>query len=119
MKLSYFRSNGWEHGWIQTAEDMVTEEFIKYDTLAQPAEASDTDRQAEMDLFDIPMESVPTVSELKVYLTQPIEKVKDPIAWWWDHRVVFPRLSVMALDYLSASGAFSDGAPMDTNANNT
>ena len=104
MKLSYFRLHGWEQSWIQTAEDMVTDEFVKYDKPTQPAEVNDTAQREEMDLFDIPMEAVPTVSELKVYLSQPIERVKDPIAWWWDHRAVFPRLSVMALDYLSAPG---------------
>ena len=107
MKLSYFRSSGWEQQWIQTAEDMVTEEFAKYDKPMQSVEADETTAQDEPDLFDIPMEAMPTVSELKVHLSQPIEKVKDPISWWWEHRAVFPRLSVMALDYLSAPGMFA------------
>ena len=35
---------------------------------------------------------------------EPIEDVSDPIAWWWDHRHAFPRLSLMAFDYLSIPG---------------
>src|ERR1700678_1679552 len=42
--------------------------------------------------------------ELDKYLSQAIEKVRDPIAWWWDHHKVYPRLSAMALDYLSIPG---------------
>jgi hAT family C-terminal dimerisation region len=86
---------------------MIAEEFTKYDKSAQPDEGAGPAEQQFTDLFDIPMEAVPAVSELEVYLLQPIEKVKDPIAWWWDHRVVFPKLSVMALDYLSAPGVCS------------
>ncbi|KIL63554.1 hypothetical protein M378DRAFT_53484, partial [Amanita muscaria Koide BX008] len=40
-------------------------------------------------------------NELDDYLSQAIEKVSDPIAWWWDHRKVYPKLSAMAFDYLS------------------
>ena len=54
-----------------------------------------------MDLFDIPMGTAGDVDELDVYLSQPVEKVRDVIQWWWDHCAVFPRLSVMALDFLS------------------
>ena len=82
---------------------MITKEFTKYDK-AQPDNGSGLAEQQLTDLFDIPMEAVPAMSELEVYLIQPIEKVKDPIAWWWDHRAVFPKLSAMALDYLSAPG---------------
>ena len=85
---------------------MIAEEFAKYNKSAQPDEgAGPAVEQQFTDFFDIPMEAVPAVSELEVYLLQPIEKVKDPIAWWWDHQAVFPKLSVMALDYLSAPGA--------------
>jgi hypothetical protein len=58
------------------------------------------------DFFDIPMEGIQEPNELDEYLSQAIEKVKDPIAWWWDHRTVYPRLSAMALDYLSIPGKF-------------
>ncbi|KIL65169.1 hypothetical protein M378DRAFT_52957, partial [Amanita muscaria Koide BX008] len=39
--------------------------------------------------------------ELAIYLSTDIESVNDPIKWWYEHRPVFPRLSRMALDYLT------------------
>ena len=44
--------------------------------------------------------------ELEEYLSQPVERIKIPdvMKWWWDKRVVWPRLSRMALDYLSIPG---------------
>jgi len=58
----------------------------------------------DTDFFDIPMEGINTPDEIDEYLGQAIEKVRDPIAWWWDHRLMYPKLSVMALDYLSIPG---------------
>ena len=57
-----------------------------------------------IDFFDIPMDGIQEVDELDEYLSQAIEKVKDPIAWWWNYRQVYPQLSAMALDYLSILG---------------
>ena len=54
-----------------------------------------------VDLLDIPMEDIEEVNELNDYLLKLLEKVHDPIAWWWDHRMLYPNLSKMALDYLS------------------
>ena len=54
-----------------------------------------------VDLLDIPMEDIEEVNELDEYLLKPLEKVRDPIAWWWDHWTLYPKLSKMALDYLS------------------
>jgi hypothetical protein len=44
--------------------------------------------------------------ELEEYLSQPVERLKIPdvMKWWWDKRIVWPRLSRMALDYLSIPG---------------
>lgn len=52
------------------------------------------------------MEGIEAPNELDDYLSQPVEKVRDPITWWWEHRVLYPRPSVMALDYLSIPGAY-------------
>lgn len=50
----------------------------------------------------------PTASaeELNSYLNADIEDVSDPIAWWHGHRKTYPRLSRMALDYLTIPGMF-------------
>ena len=42
--------------------------------------------------------------ELDEYLFLPIDKVKDPLKWWYVNRQVYPQLSRMALDYLSVPG---------------
>lgn len=50
------------------------------------------------------MEGIEELHELDEYLLQPIERVRDPVGWWWDHRLVYPKLSKMAFDYLSVPG---------------
>jgi hypothetical protein len=105
MKLKYFQTNGWKQDWIDTARELVMEEFVKYDKVPEPQIAS-APVDDFMDFGDIPMDNVAEVSELETYLAQPVEKVRDVISWWWDHRAAFPKLSVMALDYLSAPGVF-------------
>jgi hypothetical protein len=64
---------------------------------------SDNNQDAS-DFFDIPMDGIQVTSELDEYLSQAIEKVRDPIAWWWDHQKVYPQLSAMAFDFLSIPG---------------
>jgi hypothetical protein len=62
------------------------------------------DNQDVIDFFDIPMDGIQESNELDEYLSQAIEKVRDPIAWWWNHQKVYPQLLAMALDYLSIPG---------------
>jgi hypothetical protein len=127
MKLKYFQQHGWSKAWVDTAEEIVREEFAKYkvpqatpllvyviaihfmppltsSTLMQTESGDDRD---VIDFFDIPMDGIQESNELDEYLSQAIEKVRDPIAWWWDHQKVYPRLSAMALDYLSIPGMCS------------
>ena len=56
------------------------------------------------DFLDIPMDGLKEVNELDDYLSQGIEKVSNPVTWWWDHQKVYPKLLVMALDFLSIPG---------------
>jgi hypothetical protein len=44
------------------------------------------------------------IDELALYLTTPLEDAKDPIQWWHAKQKTYPRLSRMALDYLSIPG---------------
>ena len=39
-------------------------------------------------------------SEPDDYFSPPIEKVYDPIAWWWNHKATYPKLLRMAFDCL-------------------
>jgi hypothetical protein len=43
-------------------------------------------------------------SEIDRYLKADIENVTDPVQWWYDHRTTYPRLSRMALNYLTIPG---------------
>lgn len=43
-------------------------------------------------------------SELDDYLTSAVQEVSDPLKWWYEKRRVFPKLSQMALDFLSVPG---------------
>ena len=62
------------------------------------------DNQDVIDFFDIPIKGIQESKELDEYLSQGIEKVRDPITWWWNHQKVYPQLLAMALDYLSIPG---------------
>lgn len=45
--------------------------------------------------------------ELERYLNADIvRQAENPIAWWMDHKHAYPRLSRMALDYLTIPGMF-------------
>lgn len=43
-------------------------------------------------------------SEVDRFLTSDVEDVTDALAWWYEKRTTYPRLSRMALDYLSIPG---------------
>jgi hypothetical protein len=47
------------------------------------------------------MDDLEEADELNEYLAKPLEKVRDPLGWWWDHRASYPTLSKMAFDFLS------------------
>ena len=49
--------------------------------------------------------------ELEQYLEHPVENVKNPFAWWSKNRVLYPRLSRMALNYLSIPGMYITTPP--------
>jgi hypothetical protein len=53
------------------------------------------------------MVGIEDVDELDDYLLAPIERVRDPLVWWWKHRNTYPQLSRMAFDFLSAPGMYN------------
>jgi hypothetical protein len=62
-----------------------------------------------LNIFD----SLPTLArpqiishELDKYLSTDVEQVSDVLAWWHEHRAMYPHLSRMALDYLTIPGEF-------------
>jgi hypothetical protein len=50
------------------------------------------------------MDSIEEVDKLDKYLSLPIKKVDNPIAWWWEHCHTYPHLSAMASNFLSVLG---------------
>jgi hypothetical protein len=66
-----------------------------------------------MNIFDnLPSLQAPRPAELRSeldrYLGTDPEHVTDALAWWYEHKHVYPRLHRMALDYLSIPGTFSN-----------
>jgi hypothetical protein len=66
-----------------------------------------------MNIFDnLPSLQAPRPAELRSELDQYLgtdpEHVTDALAWWYEHKNVYPRLHRMALDYLSIPGMFSN-----------
>jgi len=57
---------------------------------------------------DLPALSAPSSSELRDeldrYLSTDPEQVSNVCAWWYEHRVAYPHLHRMALDYLTIPG---------------
>jgi hypothetical protein len=57
---------------------------------------------------DLPSLSAPTRKELRDeldrYLSTDPEMMEDVLIWWHENRATFPRLSRMALDYLTIPG---------------
>ncbi|TFY79033.1 hypothetical protein EWM64_g4980 [Hericium alpestre] len=108
LKLQYFRNHHWEDEWIETAENLVREEYAhhyEHENDAVESEINDAVPQTADNTFDFGDISVGNeaerISELEEYLRSPVEKVKDPVQWWFSKRHVYPKLSRMALDYLS------------------
>ena len=51
---------------------------------------------------DLSVTTATRISKIDDYLRLPVEKVTDPLKWWSDNHHVYPHLSAMAWDYLSA-----------------
>ena len=67
------------------------------------------DSSSSKNIFDdLPALSAPPKSdlhdELDRYLSTDPEHVTDAFAWWYEKRVIYPRLHRMALDYLTIPG---------------
>jgi len=54
-----------------------------------------------------PKDSQPS-HELDMYLSTGVKNISDALAWWHEHRAMYPWLSRMAMDYLTIPGACPD-----------
>ena len=74
--------------------------------LFQPLPTSSSSTKNIFD--DLPALSAPPKSdlhdELDCYLSTDPEHVTDALAWWYEKRLIYPHLHLMALDYLTIPG---------------
>ena len=81
-------------------------------TPTNDATATTLKRQVSSNVFDnLPCLAKPKPKlahdELDAYLATNIEDVTDALEWWIKNCATFPRLSCMAIDYLSIPGKSS------------
>ncbi|KAF5371119.1 hypothetical protein D9758_004308 [Tetrapyrgos nigripes] len=110
LKLEYFCQRKWQDPWIREAERLTRQAYNAYvpapstTSSSIPSTAGPSTITHSNDFANIsvaPSTAVTTRDELADYLAMPLEKVSDPLLWWWEKRTVFPVLSQMALDYHS------------------
>ena len=108
MKLEHFRKQRWLKMWIETAQELVEEEFeSRYRKIKEPTSGNDKEEPSSdfMSFGDLSIRPLDgDMSELELYLSQPVEHVANPLQWWVTHSHTFPTLSQMAFDYLSVPG---------------
>ena len=128
-KLQYFKKNKWEVEWIREAEEVVRsaweegyasqawEEEVPPSLEGTPVRCPVLAHVAMLTLLQLPdnifADLFSTASEaadedtdeLAVYLAAPCESIKDEnVLAWWRSQAQFPRLSRMAVSYLSCPG---------------
>jgi hypothetical protein len=121
----------WEPEWIETAESLVWCEYqamycsLEIDTMDKSMEEPSLQKTSKSEvhhyisstmlkltkpqhqnIFDslatfAPPKPADLSSEIDCYLKTDIKNVTDPVQWWYDHRTTYPRLSQMALNYLT------------------
>ncbi|GBE81312.1 hypothetical protein SCP_0310390 [Sparassis crispa] len=123
LKLEYFCQHAWEADWIEEAKRLTHEEYHKHYEKNTDGTQGDAHNEAVPsddefgDFANISVTMEPSArNELEEYLAAPLEKVRDPLRWWWDSRKAYPHLHRMALNYLSVPAtstaverAFSQG----------
>ena len=131
-KLEYFKKHNWEDSWVQTARDIVRDEF---DRSYAPAEVEDNANSMETDtnesvssylylsytlpttilqvslfylsknIFDDLPKLAPVSSDTHDELDRYLATdIEDGLMWWYERCTTFPHLSRMARDYLSIPG---------------
>jgi hypothetical protein len=114
-KLRYFQDAGWEDDWIAMASRIVRDRFETGYRTVQPTDEARAESKVEstsQNMFDdLPALAAPKLADLRDeldrFLSSDPEFVPDVLAWWHERRNVYPRLSRMAMDYLSIPGELS------------
>ncbi|KAJ2929267.1 hypothetical protein H1R20_g7824, partial [Candolleomyces eurysporus] len=114
-KLSYFKKADWPDHWVAAAQTIIEEEFVWSYADYQPSakhrehqtsagatscssvsvnmfDASDSDESDHrLEDKDHEHEIALMLDELQKYLLEKVEKVKDPLQWWAQHKNTYPR----------------------------
>jgi hypothetical protein len=105
LKLEYFRQHEWEADWIEAAEDLLRQEYSLHyenDEVTTPEDdAGQSTGTSVADFGNISVAQPSKITELDRYLRDPVENAANPLMWWVKNRLTYPKLSRMALDYLS------------------
>ena len=75
-------------------------QVMDHTTSVQPLCQSTNIALFEINYYD-DLEPIEEPDEVEKYVLELVTMVRDPIAWWKDHQQQFPRLSRMALEFLS------------------
>ena len=107
LKLEYFRQHEWEADWIEAAEELTRQEYSKHyedndGTTQGETSTTPSTSTSVADFGNISVAAPSKISEMDRYLREPVENAADPLKWWFQNRLSYPKLSRMALDYLSA-----------------
>ncbi|TFK84149.1 hypothetical protein K466DRAFT_497099, partial [Polyporus arcularius HHB13444] len=109
-KVQYFVSQKWPQGWIDTAKDILREEWKRYKPAPAPTTAA-TESQAD-DIFAAALDNASTAVEsdaLEDYLNSPVlASINDSIKYWHILDDGHTPLARMALDIMSAPAASVD-----------
>ncbi|KAJ8474625.1 hypothetical protein ONZ51_g7088 [Trametes cubensis] len=125
-KTAYFKQLNWTRAYIESTRKLVRAEYDTIYARMPPPLADESDGEAEHpdgceknvdssgaesvsenifdnmpDLFSGNSRRTLSNDELDLYLKAEPEAVSNPIQWWHTRRRLFPRLSRMALDYLT------------------
>lgn len=128
LKLEYFCKQGWEPEWIDNGKTITRDAFANYEGLDSTEEDPDAmlvneiyypivDKDSSCSWFCsqedddfgnicVGTQAAVHTSELDKYLKANVVKIVNPLKWWMDNFHAYPRLSQMALNYLSIPGKF-------------
>lgn len=116
-KLTYFRNTNWSDEWIETAREILRDEFERsYDSdcllvgLAADKPTHASPATTTTNIFDnlpalaLSSASTDNRSEIDRYLGSDPEPTSNALMWWTERRQTYPQLSRMAIDYLAIPG---------------
>jgi hAT family C-terminal dimerisation region/BED zinc finger len=117
LKLHWYRENKWEHHWINDAHASFERAFAPYRVSSEAHvqeslfvhPSSDGDDDVMDHIYKRPR--LEQRDELKDYLDEPkVPSETRVLGWWQVHASKYPRLAMMARDYLAIPAT---GAPVE------